>query len=58
MSDKLDFVDREGLRDAFKDVRKDNGADDWVLLGYENPKSNKIVMLGKGAGGVSGFIDQ
>ena len=58
MAEKVEFENKEAIRDAIKEVRNEKSEADWVLLAYENAKSSKIVMLGKGSGGVSGFIGQ
>jgi hypothetical protein len=47
----LEFKDRVGLQNALGDVR--SGVHDWVLIGYESPNSNNIVLLQSGAGGAS-----
>lgn len=36
-----------------KEVRTDGNDTDWVLFTYEDPKSNNVVFLGKGSGGVA-----
>lgn len=50
--DQLVFPQEDDLTAALKDVRTTDSFD-WVLFTYENPKTNNIVFLGKGNGGVA-----
>jgi len=52
------FNDEQAIRDAIKEVRKDNvdNRTDWVVVGFEGGKGNTLILLGKGAGGVSDFL--
>jgi len=51
--EKLDIVNEQEAREALADVRKDSTDTDWCLFSYEGPKSQKLVLVGKGNGGVS-----
>lgn len=53
----IEFVDEAGCKAALQDVRSDATPTDWCLFTYENPKSSKIVFLGKGSGGVAELLD-
>jgi len=46
------FVDGDAARDALREVRDANGSDtNWVAVTYDNPKTMKMKLLGKGTGG-------
>jgi len=51
----VQFQDEDGIKAAFKQLRADNDATDWVLLGYEG-NTNKIHLVGKGDSGLHEFI--
>ncbi|KAI8613124.1 hypothetical protein BC830DRAFT_1170511 [Chytriomyces sp. MP71] len=40
-------------RTAYEDVRADATATNWLLLEYENDKSDNIVLAGTGSGGLA-----
>jgi len=54
----VEFVDESGGKAALQEVRKDSFDTDWCLFGYENAKSQKIVLLGKGSGGIEELKEQ
>lgn len=45
------------IRAAIADVRTDATPTNWVLITYESPNSNNLVLLGKGSGGADELID-
>jgi len=46
------FVDDEAVREAIKEVRDADGSDvNWMAVTYDNPKTMKMKLLGKGTGG-------
>jgi len=46
------FVDGDAARDAIREVRDANGSDtNWMAITYDNPKTMKLKLLGKGTGG-------
>jgi len=46
------FVDGDAARDAIREVRDANGSDtNWMAVTYDNPKTMKMKLLGKGTGG-------
>jgi len=48
----VSFVDGDAARDAIKEVRDANGSDtNWMAITYDNPKTMKLKLLGKGTGG-------
>jgi len=49
-TDNVKF-DEETIRAAIQDVRSDSTDTDWVLLTYDGPNSNNIILLGAGNGG-------
>jgi len=55
--DNIGFVDEQQGKDALFDVRSDSTDTDWCLFSYENPKSNKIVLVGKGNGGANQLVE-
>jgi len=48
----IEFVDENSGKQALQEVRSDANDTDWCVFGYENPKSQKIILLGKGSGGI------
>jgi len=54
----IKFTDEQSVRDAIKEVRKDNidPRTDWCLVGYEGGKGNTLTLLGKGAGGLNDVL--
>lgn len=52
MSDSIDFVDANEGKSVLASVRSDSDDTQWCLFAYENDKSSKIVLVGKGTGGV------
>lgn len=55
-SDQVTFVNEEEAKAHIKEVRTDGSETDWCLFTYEDPKSNNVVFLGKGSGGVAEMI--
>jgi len=46
------FVDGDAARDAIREVRDADGSDvNWMAVTYDNPKTMKMKLLGKGTGG-------
>jgi len=46
------FVDGDAASDAIREVRDANGSDtNWMAVTYDNPKTMKMKLLGKGTGG-------
>jgi len=46
------FVDGDAARDAIREVRDADGSDtNWMAITYDNPKTMKLKLLGKGTGG-------
>jgi len=46
------FVDGDAARDAIREVRDANCSDiNWMAVTYDNPKTMKLKLLGKGTGG-------
>jgi len=46
------FVDGDAVRDAIREVRDADGSDiNWMAVTYDNPKTMKMKLLGKGTGG-------
>jgi len=46
------FVDGDAARDAIREVRDANCSDtNWMAVTYDNPKTMKMKLLGKGTGG-------
>jgi len=54
MSSKLQFAEGhdQAAKEAIAELRSDSSGVNWLLLSYEGPKSEKLVLLGKGSGGV------
>jgi len=50
-TDNVTFVEEEVIRAAIKDVRSDSTSTNWVLITYDGPNSDNIVLLGSGSGG-------
>lgn len=57
MADQIKFADEGAFTEAIKNVRKDSNENDWVLFSYEGPKSNTIVLVGTGSGGVNELVN-
>jgi hypothetical protein len=55
-SDQVIFVNEDEAKAHIKEVRTDGSETDWCLFTYEDPKSNNVVFLGKGSGGVAEMI--
>jgi len=49
-TDNVTF-DIDQIRAAIQDVRSDATATNWVLLTYNGPNSDHVILLGKGSGG-------
>jgi len=41
------------IQEAYLDVRSDKSATNWLLLDYENDRSDKLVLTQTGSGGLS-----
>lgn len=52
MGDSIGFVDQQQAKDALLDVRSDQTETNWCLFNYEDPKSSKIILAGRGSGGL------
>lgn len=48
---ELSFVNKDEIDQALKEVRTSTSEINWVCLTYENAKSMKLKLLGKGTGG-------
>lgn len=46
------WVDESSVRAAINDVRSDATPTNWMLITYEGPKSQKLVLSGSGSGGI------
>jgi len=57
-TDNVKFGDEGGIRKAIQDVRNDATATNWVLLTYDGPNSNTIVLAGSGEGGSEELISR
>jgi hypothetical protein len=57
-TDNVKFGDEGGIRKAIQDVRSDATATNWVLLTYDGPNSNTIVLAGSGDGGSEELISR
>lgn len=44
----LKWVSESDVRNAIADVRKDGTPTDWMLIKYENPKSQSLTLAGSG----------
>jgi hypothetical protein len=55
-TDNVKFGDEGGIRRAIQDVRSDATPTNWVLLTYDGPNSNTIVLAGSGSGGSAELI--
>lgn len=55
-TDTVKFHDEEGIRRAIHDLRNDATPTNWVLLTYDGPNSNTIVLAGAGTGGSEELI--
>jgi len=56
MTDQVTFEDEAGFQQIIKEVRNEKNETDWCLFSYEGPKSNKIVLVGKGSGGTNELV--
>ncbi|CED83860.1 adf-like domain-containing protein [Phaffia rhodozyma] len=45
-------LDDPAIREAYEDVRSDKSETNWVLLDYENDKSNVLKVTSSGSGGI------
>jgi len=50
------FGGRSEIDAAIRDVRNDASEHDWVLVTYDGPNSNNIILLGSGSGGAEELI--
>jgi len=50
-TDNVKFGDEHAIRSAIADLRSDATPTNWVLLTYDGPNSNTIVLAGSGTGG-------
>ena len=48
---ELNFVNKEEIDEALKEVRTSTSETNWACLTYESAKSMKLKLLGKGTGG-------
>jgi hypothetical protein len=53
---EINFVDKQAGIAALKDVRDNTTPTNWALFSYEGPKSEKVVLVGTGTGGVEEFV--
>eukprot|EP01114_Cavostelium_apophysatum_P003530 TRINITY_DN1347_c0_g1_i2.p1 TRINITY_DN1347_c0_g1~~TRINITY_DN1347_c0_g1_i2.p1 ORF type:complete len:534 (-),score=115.80 TRINITY_DN1347_c0_g1_i2:72-1511(-) len=56
--DNIGFVDEAAVKAALDDVRSDATDTNWCLFSYENPKSNKLTVVGTGSGGLDELVSQ
>jgi len=54
--DSVVLKDEESCRGFIKSVRDDSDPTDWCLLTYDAPKSNTLITLAKGSGGVNELV--
>ena len=47
-----ELINAEEVQKIIASIRDENNETNWVLIGYENPKSQKLVLVGSGNGGV------
>lgn len=40
------------IRQAYEDVRSDKTDTDWLLIGYEDAKSDRLMLKATGSGGL------
>jgi hypothetical protein len=50
------FVDEASVKTAITQVRKDTSDVNWAAVTYENPKSQKLKLLGSGNGGIPELV--
>jgi len=55
-SSSVTFSGRSEIETAIRDVRSDASDVNWVLVTYDGPNSNNIILLGSGAGGAEELI--
>jgi len=55
-TDNVKIEDEASIRRAIADVRSDATSTNWVLLTYDGPNSNTIVLSGSGSGGSAELI--
>jgi len=55
-STNVTFGDEHAIKAAIADVRSDATPTNWVLLTYDGPNSNNIVLAGSGSGGSEELI--
>jgi len=55
-SNSVTFSDRSEIEAAIREVRNDASDHDWVLVTYDGPNSNNIILLGTGTGGAEELI--
>jgi len=48
--------DEESIREYIQSVRRDDDPTDWCLITYDAPKSNTLVTLAKGSGGINELV--
>ncbi|CAG8494193.1 3072_t:CDS:2 [Paraglomus brasilianum] len=46
------------IRETYEEVRDDRNDTNWLILQYENDKSDKLVLAAKGPGGLEEFTEQ
>ncbi|KAL7722711.1 Coactosin [Entamoeba marina] len=46
------IADAETVQQIISEIRNENNPTNWVLLTYESPKSQNLVLAGQGEGGV------
>lgn len=54
----VQWVDESSVRAAINDVRSDASSTNWMLITYEGPKSQKLVLSGSGSGGLDELVAQ
>jgi len=55
-SSSLTFSGKAEIEAALRDLRSDGSDSNWVLVTYDGPNSNNIVLLGTGTGGSAELI--
>jgi len=55
-SSSLSFAGKSEIDAALADLRSDTSDTNWILITYDGPNSNSVVLLGSGAGGAAELI--
>eukprot|EP01099_Mayorella_cantabrigiensis_P008966 TRINITY_DN934_c0_g1_i1.p1 TRINITY_DN934_c0_g1~~TRINITY_DN934_c0_g1_i1.p1 ORF type:complete len:832 (-),score=254.53 TRINITY_DN934_c0_g1_i1:188-2461(-) len=47
------FANEEQVQKALEDIRNDNSATNWIVLGYDSGREDALVLVGSGSGGIA-----